>query len=398
MTVARPLKSIALIVFSTFGLYGQWITGFYTAENGKEPPAKIPWSKFTHIIHNEAWPNSNGTLSDYIAPSETQQILASKPEGKSLLVQIGDNGRDSNAFGWATSPGTVVTFVSNIVHYVTSRGYDGVDVDWEVNTNQTRFVDLLLRLRSAMPDKVIAMDVYGPVVPVAAASYRVLDQINVMCYDMDLWSGYSWYNDALINGGSTNGSCSTRVGSVLNAGVPASKVGIGIPYYGRRWTGCTQPMMAGCRASAATTFFFRDLVNDPVRWQPQHQFYDTQYGSDYLSIPSLNEFDSYNGPRFMTDAAAWVKANALGGFMVFTQEYEYLPDQAGDAQYPLSTALYNAVFGAVTDAASVRVPARVSPAVKYSFYGGCGMLLAGALVTGWIRRGLVASAVPRGKQ
>jgi chitinase len=234
-------------------------------------------------------------------------------------------------------------------------------------------------------------------VPVAAASYPVLDQINVMCYDMDLWSGYSWYNDALINGGSNNSTCSTRVGQVLSAGVPASKIGIGIPYYGRRWTGCTQAFQSSCPAGNAKTFFFRDLAMDSTRWQPQYQFYDPQYNADYLSIPGLNEFDSYNGPRFMTDAAAWAKASGLGGFMVFTQEYEYLPNQTGDAQYPLSSALYNAVFGGVSDTARTPVPVRFAPVVKYSLYGGCGVLLAAALASRWIRRSLVADGVVRGK-
>ena len=47
----------------------------------------------------------------------------------------------------------------------------------------------------------------------------------------------------------------------------------------------------------------------------------------------------------MRDVAAWAKANGFGGFMTFGQHDEYVSSQTGDARYPLSTALYNAVFG-----------------------------------------------------
>ena len=90
-------------------------------------------------------------------------------------------------------------------------------------------------------------------------------------------------------------------------------------------------------------------MTDTTRWQSQYQFYDTLFKSNYLSIPSLNEFDSYNGTQFMSDVAAWQKSKGFGGFMTFTIDSEYLSAQTGDARYPLSTSLYNAVFGGVSD-------------------------------------------------
>jgi hypothetical protein len=90
-------------------------------------------------------------------------------------------------------------------------------------------------------------------------------------------------------------------------------------------------------------------MTDTTRWQSQYQQYDTLYKSNYLSIPSLNEFDSYNGTQFMGDVAAWQRSNGFGGFMTFAISSEYISSQTGDARYPLSTALYNAALGGVTD-------------------------------------------------
>jgi len=231
---------------------------------------------------------------------------------------------------------------------VNSNGYDGVDIDWEQNVNVTQYADLMSRMRAAMPGKVItvASGNWSSLQSAAAASYANIDQINLMCYDMDSpASGYSWHNDALTqNGNSAVMTCDWRARAFTSAGVPASKIGIGIPFYGRRWSNVTQALVNG--SFSASTVLYRDLVTDGTRWQSQYQMYDSGYKADYLSIPSLNEFDSYNGAQSIQAAAAWRKSAGFGGFMTFTTDFEYLAGQSGDARYPLSTALYSAAFGA----------------------------------------------------
>src|SRR4029077_3023977 len=252
-----------------------------------------------------------------------------------------------NAFAQSTAPATIATSVSNIANYVNTNQYDGVDIDWEQNINVTQYSDLLTRLRTAMPTKVITIAAgnWGGLPSVAGASYSQLDQINLMCYDMDSpANGYSWYNDALLqSGNSAVMTCDWRARAFTSAGVAASKIGIGLPFYGRRWPGVTQAPLQG--SFNPSTVLYRDLVSDGTRWQSRYQFYDSIYKSDYLSIPDLNELTSYNGTQSIKDAVTWQKSQGLGGFMTFTLEYEYLSNQAGDARYPLSTALYNEVFG-----------------------------------------------------
>ena len=343
------MKKLALLLLSSVGLYGQWITGFYAAQNGILPISGIPWNMYTHIIHFAAAPNSDGSVAlHYLTAAEIGAIMASRPEGKKVIVAIKDNDSDLSAFPAATSPGTIATFVDNVVNFVNASGYDGVDLDWEANVNVTQCQDLLKRLRSAMPTKAVLMDAgnWGGLEKVAAGAASAIDQVNVMCYDMDNPSvGYSWFNDALLqNGDPSLMTCDWRVRSLTNAGLAPSKIGIGIPYYGRRWPGVTQPLVAG--SFNPSWFRYADLVTDGTRWQPENKFHDSGHQANYLSIPSLNEFDSYNGVEFIQDAVAWQKTQGFGGFMTFTVDYEYLPDQTGDAQYPLSATLHNAVFGA----------------------------------------------------
>jgi hypothetical protein len=340
---------IALTVFLlSASLHAQWITGHYESQNGVEPVSSIPWSKYTHIVHfAAATDGAGGVLMHWLSQSEINQLIAARPAGKKVIVCIQDNGSNLNAFTQSTAPGTINTFVNNIVNFVNSNGYDGVDIDWEINVNGAQYAQLFRLLRAAMPGKTITTDMNNDAAAVSAAtaSAAYLDQVNIMCYDMDTpGNGYSWYNDALLQNGNTMVmTCDWRVNSFLNAGVPAGKIGVGLPFYGRRWQGVTQALVSG--TFTVSTVLYNQLAADTSRWQPQYQHYDSAYKSNFLSIPSMNEFVSYSGPQQMQDAAAWMKAKGFGGAMTFSLYYEYLSGQSGDARYPLSTALYSAVFG-----------------------------------------------------
>jgi len=339
-----------LLALLPVGLQGQWISGYYSSQNGVLPVSSIPWSKYTHIIHFAAAPAAlgNGTIElHWLSQADINALIAARPAGKQVLVCIKDNDFQFNAFPQSTSPAMIATFVSNIVNFVNTNQYDGVDIDWEQNINVSQYNDLLTRLRKAMPAKVITMAAgnWGGLDSVAGASYSQLDQINLMCYDMDAaGNGFSWYNDALLQSGNTSVStCDWRARPFTNAGVPAGKIGVGIPFYGRRWPGVIHALVNG--SFNPSTVLYRDLVSDGTRWQPQYQFYDSIYKSDYLSIPTLNEFISYNGAQSIKDAVTWQKSQGFGGFMTFTLEYEYLSSQTGDLRYPLSTTLCKTVFG-----------------------------------------------------
>ncbi len=327
-------------------LHAQWITGYFESQNGVQSVSQIPWNKYTHIVHFAATTGGTGDVQPHwLGQTEIQQIVAARPAGKKVLVCIQDNGSNTSAFANSASPSNIGAFVKNIVNFVNSNGYDGVDIDWEINVNATQEAALFQQLRAAMPDRLVtaAESNNSNMVSAVAASYSSLDQINVMCYDMDTpANGYSWYNDALLqNGNSSVMTCDWRVNSLLKAGVPASKIGIGLPFYGRRWKGVTKALVQG--SYSTSTVFYKDLVTDATRWQPQNQGYDSSYKSDYLSISSLNEFESYTGAKTIADAAAWIKSSGFGGAMTFSLYYEFLAGQSGDARYPLSTALYQAL-------------------------------------------------------
>src|SRR6266404_803053 len=241
------MKIIVLVVLSSVGLHGQWITGFWYS--GPEPVSAIPWSKYTHVIHSTSQANSNGTIDwSAISPADTTAIVAGgHAAGRKVLWTLGDRG---GAMASATSSGTIAAFVNNIVNFTNSHGYDGVDLDWESRVNVPQFENLITLLRQAMPAKIITMDALeGDPATVAAATQSSLDQVNVMCYDM--WGGLgpslSFHNDAIY--GNTPfgnaGGCAWRMNRVMIHGIDAAKLGVGIPFYGYRFKGVTGPLQIG---------------------------------------------------------------------------------------------------------------------------------------------------------
>lgn len=349
------------VVASTAVAQGPWITGYYSANNGNLPISQIPWAKYTQVIHFAASTDGSGNVIPYyLNQSEIDLLTRSNPPGTKVLVAIKDNDNNNNYFGQSTAPATIAAFVQSIAQFVTSNGYDGVDFDWEKNVNITQYDDLLSRVRAAMPDKIITMAGNGNNFQAAKDSHLNLDQVNVMCYDLDWGNSESWYVGALWQGSDGQLTCDWDVRNFTTPGsngnfVPNSKIGIGMPYYGRRWLNVTQALQRASW-SRTTTFYYRDLVADPTRWVDAYKKWDgaidqttgqpiqqQPHGADYLSIntSNLKEFDSYTGTTFLSAAAAWRSFQGFGGFMSFTIEYEHLSTQTCDAAFPLSSALYN---------------------------------------------------------
>lgn len=365
--MAKSLLSFLIFTFSIFLLslranaQSQSIEGFYVDNNGTESIANIPWADYTQVVlfQTQAGVNGSGVgngsvdWQTYLVQADIPAfVIAAHAAGKLALFCIKDNNAYSSAFSQNTAPGLVSTFAASITSFTASNGFDGVVLDWEHGVVTSQYKALIAALHTAMPTKIINIDGWNDsccganIINTAVAESSILNQVEIMCYDLDQGEGRTEYNDALTqDGNSGTRACDWAVAAYTTAGVPKAKITIGIPFYGRRWPGSTQVLQT--TSVTPSTFFYRDLVTDATRWQSQYRFYDSTYKSDYLSIPSPAEFDSFTGPTTIAAIVAWGKAQGFGGFMAFTLEYEYLSSASGAARYPLSTALHNAVLGGV---------------------------------------------------
>ena len=314
-----------------------WRTGYFTSFGGVQGPTTIPYSKYTHIILFQASVDSSGNIQPgYINQSIANSIVTqAHAAGVKVLLSIGDQVSGSDMLG-GTSASSVDNLVTQLRNQMTLYHYDGVDVDWE-HPNSTQYITFLQKLRAGLGSAYTIASAVGNwsgLDSIMASAYANVDQINVMCYDMDNGGFGIWFNDALHQQGTTQAqTCEVRMNAFTNKGVPAAKLGVGIPFYGRHWTGGYTLLGPG---TIAGTSLYRDLSQSSVF---ASRSYDSGHVSNYISLPTTKEWYSYNGVESINDTVAWGNSRGFGGYMTYTTDYEYISTASGDARWPLSTAL-----------------------------------------------------------
>ncbi|MDY7226950.1 glycosyl hydrolase family 18 protein [Hyalangium rubrum] len=248
--------------------------------------------------------------------------------------------------------------------------FDGIDVDWEFPAAQGKqpgrpedtvnFTEMLAEFRRQLTQ-------VGPGLQLSIATgsdpdkytkiqlnsvHPYLDSINVMTYDMhggwDPTTNFHapLYNQAANPQKARRASTNEAVQGHLAAGVPSSKLVVGVPFYGRGWQG-TQPGLAGDGLYQSTwgpargnwddvftgntgmfDFHYIQSTLEPGTVKYRHP----EAQVPYLYNPSTGLWVSYDDPTSLSVKGDYINAHNLGGAMV----WELSGD---DAQGSLVTAL-----------------------------------------------------------
>ena len=346
------------------GTSGRWVSGYYAGyQRGLYPETAIDFSLLTHIIVVGIEPTGNGGVStdffvDAVNGPAMARTIATRAHaaGRKALLMLGGSGyRD--ALAASASSGTIATFVTNLISTMTSLGYDGIDVDWEpISTaDQPAVLDLLKRLRAAKPDIILTLPGpwNGPLTSWYASAAAQLDQLNMMSYGMSgNWGGWSSWHEAAVTGESSVHPSSLAASLKLyqNAGVPLSKIGVGIGYYGSCWRnvnamgvplGAGQDIVADDNTMSYTNIMSQYYNAASYKW-------DATAKEGYLAFSSLTgpaqcSMVSFNDPQGVTEKGNFVRANGLGGAILWTINQGYLPNAAIGSRDPLTKAAYTAI-------------------------------------------------------
>jgi chitinase len=355
-----------------------WTTGYYPGyeQNGNMPASDIDFSALTHVIHFSVVPNSNGTLNsgvNYITWANSTNLVAlAHAAGVKVLISVG-GGDTETAFKSATTSSNLPVFINSLTNFVATRGYDGVDIDWEPcpSSDFPLYTNLVTGLRAALnqlgqPELLtVAAAAYPPYGDSATAEYTMfaafqgqLDQINIMTYDLcgpyDGW--VTWFNSPIYDGGyhlpSSGALVPSLDGSVNNfiaKGVAPGKLAVAAAFYGCVWTGgagpsasgITQPRQSWIKAPTATACRYTDIVagyysSNSYQWDASAQ-------AAYLSITNANStnnaFVSYDDQRTCQAKVNYVHNKGLGGIAI----WELGQDHTAGTSDPLLQAMKQAV-------------------------------------------------------
>ena len=230
---------------------------------GKAPkpadaPAKVviayvtSWSKVmpdpslvTHI--NYAFGHVTDSFNGVRINNEERlrQIVALKEQAPQLKVLLSIGGWGSGRFSeMAAYEQNRLSFANDCQRVVQEFGLDGIDIDWEYPTSSAanissspddtdNFTLLMRDIRQAIgQDKLLTM------ASVASAEYvdfrailNDIDFVNIMSYDMaNAPRHHSTLYRASISGRLT---CDDAVKAHIDSGVPANRLVLGMPFYGR---------------------------------------------------------------------------------------------------------------------------------------------------------------------
>ncbi|OCK74750.1 glycoside hydrolase family 18 protein [Lepidopterella palustris CBS 459.81] len=348
MAESEGFRSVAYFV--NWAIYGR-----------KHNPQDIPAEKLTHVLYSFADVRDTGEVfltdkwSDtdiHFPPGDSwndigtnlygclKQFNLLKKRNRNLKVLLSIGGWTYSEAKHFDVPASThdgrKRFAASCVDLIKDLGFDGIDIDWEYPSNSVQAEHLFLLLAEVRQ----AMDTYAATLPsrphflltIAAPAgpqnyghlplgriAETLDFINLMAYDYaGGWDAHAGHQANLYpssNPKHTPFSTSRAVSDYLAAGVPSSKLVLGMPLYGRAFQGTKGPGHHFSNGVGGGSFEngiwdFKDLPKAGAR-----EFLDESVGASWSFDEGMGAMVSYDTVDMAVRKAGFIKEWKLGGAM-----------------------------------------------------------------------------------
>jgi len=288
----------------------------------------------THI--NYAFGHVTATFDGVRIDNESRlkEIVSLKSTSKNLKVLLSIGGWGSGRFSeMAADESTRKKFALDCARVVKAFNLDGIDIDWEYPTSKAggisaspddtkNFTQLMKDIRKAIGKKkllTLASVISGKYIDFASIE-KTIDFVNIMAYDA---GNPPQHHAALYRSEMTGwGSGEEAVLAHHKAGMPLTKLVLGIPFYGR-----------GNKVDIKGFSAYRDLI----KLEGFVSKWDSVAKAPYLANAAGEFVCSYETPESIAVKGDFINKNGLLGAMY----WEYAGDTDDNV---LSKALFNAVM------------------------------------------------------
>lgn len=354
---------LALIVLGGQSVFAQassirWVNAYYTDwDYQRMPPSAIDFRGLTNIIFINLDPIGSPPYFQFHWPGQqvfeataADLIARAHANGVSVLLGLGgvwcpgDCG--GNAFlNHSNDPVWVHNYVTAVLNYARSKGYDGVSLDWEGSVFPEGWRRLTDSLRAGLnrwnPPGKFSAAVYGHI-PLnwnnpydMEATNRNIDYIESMTFDLNgWWRRSSGFNSPLYDPtpnwpGYDGDNVHDAVSNWLARGVNPAKFAIGIPFYGFKWGGITGPVQTGWTSSYWTRYHIvmrEDMGRGVLRRDSQSK---TPWISKIQGQLGSNEsaFIDFHDSAAVVEKVRYAIQRGIGGIMIFDLNSGYLDPQ-----------------------------------------------------------------------
>lgn len=271
-----------------------------------------------------------------------------------ILISVG---------GWSWSGGfsdmcltkeSRTKFIESAIRFIQKYNLDGIDIDWEYPglpgagnihrpEDKQNFTSLLAELRVALDQLGTKTGKYYMLTIAAGASnnylahtemgvdVKYLDFINLMTYDMSVPGGDSLagHNAPLFANprDPDHKSADAAVEAFEAAGVPPSKIVMGVPFYGHVWHADSSAFNGLYEPGGPTKKWinasYKNLVVNYIDKNGFVRYWDSTSCVPYLFNRDSDTFVTYDNPRSLRDKCNYIRARELRGVMFWSFNSDY---------------------------------------------------------------------------
>lgn len=329
---------------------------------------QIEANKLTHINYAFAVPAANGKLAplnarDSVNLAALTSLRAINKDLK-ILISIGGWGGCKYFSDAALTAASRKKFTDDAVALLKKHKLDGLDIDWEYPAqigagniyrpeDKQTFTLFLKALRDGLDqqgklDKRTQANHYlltaatgGDTAFVShtelGKAQTYLDYVNIMTYDLyhgnDKVTGHHSPLAQSKKGDQSRNSSVSAVEGHIRAGVPASKIVLGIPFYGRGWKDVTAVDNGLYQPAKGEHLFIShdELVDKYIGKNGYTRHWDDDAKAPYLWNPTTRTFISYADEDSFSPKITYLKKRGLAGVMFWEYIYDLRQKKLLDA-------------------------------------------------------------------
>jgi chitinase len=215
-------------------------------------PEKINFSLYTHLCHAFIVADEDGTIRPNRSCPSRDLVVDAHQAKVRVLISLGGWGWDKQFAAIVSQPEAEDRYVKAVLAIVDEYDYDGIDLDWEYPDTREEVVGferLCRRFRRQLDElgqkkgrhlfQTMAAAANPPTLKWLTNELllETMDWVNVMTYDFaGDWTAYAGHHSPLFASAKQPGtprSTELSMKYLVERGMPANRLAVGLPLYGK---------------------------------------------------------------------------------------------------------------------------------------------------------------------